>query len=250
MNGDIPPNAPEQPGQWQFKPGDSIQPQEPVGSQPPILPNPVPAASPNPPAALQTPEAPQALHETAEQPHFNPAPSPPAERYAHQPTATEAYPAATTGAGDAVTWSASEYIAHQKTAGWYAALAGAAVVVAALVYVFSHDKVSTSAIIVVAIVFGIYAARKPRVLQYRVDGSGLTIGHKFYSYNQFRSFAVMGETAISNIAFMPLKRFMPLITVYFDPKDEEKIVDLLADRLPMEKFQNDPVDRIMHRIRF
>jgi hypothetical protein len=50
--------------------------------------------------------------------------------------------------------------------------------------------------------------------------------------------------------FTPLQRFSPLTTIYYDPNDEERIVDLLANRLPMEERKRDAIDRLMWRIRF
>jgi hypothetical protein len=49
---------------------------------------------------------------------------------------------------------------------------------------------------------------------------------------------------------MPLKRFMPILTIYFEQKDESKIVAVLGQFLPVESHQLDAVDRLMHKLRF
>lgn len=149
-----------------------------------------------------------------------------------------------------VAWSASEFIAHQKSFGWYALLVVVAAAVAALVYLLTKDKISTGAVIFVAMILGITAARKPRTLRYELTDVGIGIGSKFYDYGQFRSFAIVDEGAFSSLVFMPLRRFMPLITVYYEPQDEDKIVGMLAERLPMEEHQLDLMERLMRRIRF
>ena len=151
---------------------------------------------------------------------------------------------------DVVTWSASEFIAHQKSFVWYALLGLVAIAVGALIYILTSDKISTGAVIFVAVVMGIAAARKPRTLPYQLDHAGLSIGVKFYDYGQFRSFAVMDEGAFSSVVFMPLRRFMPIITVYFEPQDQDRIVAILADHLPMEAHQLDTIDQLMRKIRF
>jgi hypothetical protein len=151
---------------------------------------------------------------------------------------------------ETATWSASEFIHHQKSVGWYGMLTLATAVLAAGVYLLTKDKISTSVIIIVAIVLGISAARAPRTLEYKLDEAGLTIGEKFYAYGQFRSFALVQEGAFSSIVFMPLKRFMPLLTIYYAPADEAKVVAVLSDHLPMETHQLDMVDQLMRRIRF
>ncbi len=149
-----------------------------------------------------------------------------------------------------VTWEASEFVANRKTAGWYMLLGGAAALISALVYLLTHDRISSGMIIIVALALGIFAARKPRVLQYKLDESGLSIGTKFYPYPNFKSFAMVDEDALSAIWLIPLQRFMPIITMYYDPKDEQEIADLLSQFLPFEPKSHDLVERFMRKIRF
>jgi hypothetical protein len=149
-----------------------------------------------------------------------------------------------------ISWTASEYIAHQKSFGWYAVLSLVALGATGITYLVTEDKLSTATILLIAFVFGVYGARKPRVLNYQLDANGLTIARKFYAYGIFRSFAVLDEGAFSSIVFMPLKRFMPLLAVYYAPDDEDKIVQMLMDRLPMEERKHDAIDSLMHKIRF
>ncbi|HVX24559.1 MAG TPA: hypothetical protein VG992_04445 [Candidatus Saccharimonadales bacterium] len=151
---------------------------------------------------------------------------------------------------ETISWTASEFVAHQKSAGWYSLLFVAALVLAALAFLLTKDYITPVIVMFVAIIFGLAAARQPRELPYQLDGHGLTIGQRFYSYTSFRSFAVVAEGAFSSITFMPLKRFAPLTSIYFAPEDEEKIVKLLADRLPMTEHHLDAVDRMLRRIRF
>jgi hypothetical protein len=149
-----------------------------------------------------------------------------------------------------VSWTASEFIAHAKSFKWYAALFLGAVVFAALVYLVTRDYVSVGVVLGAALIFGIYAGHPPRELQYRLDGSGLTIGKKHFTYGEFRSFSVLPEGAFSSIVFMPLRRFAVPTTIYYAPDDEDKIVSLLGSYLPIEERGHDAVDRLMHRIHF
>src|ERR1019366_1450817 len=63
-----------------------------------------------------------------------------------------------------VTWTASEYIAHEKSVLWYLVLALTTAALSTGIYFINHDKISVGVVILVALIFGIYAARKPRVL--------------------------------------------------------------------------------------
>lgn len=163
---------------------------------------------------------------------------------------TSNVPNAASAPHNSVSWTASEFIAHQKSAGWYGLLMLAALATAGVVYLFTRDFVSTAVVIIVATVFAIIAGRKPRELEYRVDNHGIKIGEKHYPYSTFRSFSVVEEDSLEAIWLMPLKRFMPIITIYFEPADGEKIINTLSEYLPVEHRQPDPVDRLMSRIRF
>jgi len=149
-----------------------------------------------------------------------------------------------------VSWTASEYVAHQKSFGWYVVLAFGAAAGGAAVYLLTQDWVPTVVVLVFAVGFGVIGARQPRVLHYGLDERGVRIENKFYPYTMFRSFNLVDEGALGSIILMPLKRFMMSITLYFDPNDEEKILNVLSRVLPVENRGHDPVDRFMRKVRF
>jgi len=154
------------------------------------------------------------------------------------------------GDKDSISWTASEFVAHEKSAGWYGTLMLAAAIIAALIYLATKDIITATVVIIAALAFAVIAGRKPRQLQYQLDNTGVTVGHKQLAYHTFKSFSVVPEGAFSSIVFRPLKRFSSLTTIYYAPQDEEKIVNLLSDHLPMEERKPDAVDSMMRRIRF
>ncbi len=149
-----------------------------------------------------------------------------------------------------ISWTASEFIAHDKSFGWYAALAAGALALAALVYFISRDLISVSVVIIAALMLGVYGGHKPRQLEYRIDTDGLSIGKKHFGYDDFRSFSVLPEGAFSSIVFMPMKRFAVPTTIYYAPEDEDRIASMLSSYLPFEERDHDAIDRLMHRIRY
>ncbi len=149
-----------------------------------------------------------------------------------------------------VNWTASEYIAHHKSPGWYVAFGLVALIGAFLLWLFTKDLISPGVVLFGAIILGVYGGRQPRQQQFQLDQSGLTIGTKYYPYDDFRSFSVIAEGAFSSIMFMPLKRFAAPVSIYYAPQDEAAIIALLGDRLPSEEHSHDPIDRLMDRIRF
>ncbi|HSX08468.1 MAG TPA: hypothetical protein VLG11_06270 [Candidatus Saccharimonadales bacterium] len=150
-----------------------------------------------------------------------------------------------------VHWTASEFIHHQKSFAWYLVLAVSALAAGAIVYLLTRgDKITAAVIPVAALFFGISAARKPRTLDYEVNGAGIIIGRHFYPYANMKSFSIVHQGAFSSVSFMPLKRFMPFLTMYYAPEDEEKIVGVLSSYLPVEMARRDMLDQFLERIRF
>lgn len=149
-----------------------------------------------------------------------------------------------------VSWTASEYVANPKNTNWYAMLAASTVALAVIVYLITSDKVSTVVIVMLGIIVGVFAARQPNVLEYRLDTAGLQMGPRFYPYNGFKTFSVVEEGAFNHISLLPLKRFMPPLSIHYAPEDEEKIINTLADYLPYEAHKRDIVESISRRVRF
>jgi len=150
----------------------------------------------------------------------------------------------------ALTWTASEFVAHEKSASWYLGVVVAAAAVAALIWLLTKDLISAGVVIVAGLALCVAAGRQPRQLAYHLDDHGITIGEKHFGFEEFRSFSIVPEGAFSSIVFMPLRRFATTTTIYYAPDDENNIVQLLSDKLPLEEHQHDAVDRFMRRIRF
>lgn len=149
-----------------------------------------------------------------------------------------------------VTWEASEYIEHERNAGWYVLLAIITAGLATGIYFLTKDIFATVIIAVVGIIVGVFAGRKPRQMEYELSSSGLRIGEKSYPYGLFRTFSVIKDGAINSVNLTPIKRFMPPISAYFAPKDEERITKMLGNYLPYEERKLDNIDRLSRRLRF
>jgi hypothetical protein len=151
---------------------------------------------------------------------------------------------------EVITWTASEFIAHHKDIRWYMAVLGITAVLAVIARLLTHDNITTTMLVIIGIVFCITAARKPRVLTYMLDDDGVHIGERFIPYTEFRSFSIISEGPFSSIELLPLKRFMPMTSIYCSPETEDDAIDMLADFLPYEERGHNLVDAFARRIRF
>jgi hypothetical protein len=149
-----------------------------------------------------------------------------------------------------VTWTAAEFIDHEKGQQWYITLGIGTVVAIGVIYLLTHDLITSAVIAIVAVMFGLFAARKPRKLEYTIDSEGVHIGGRFYPYGNFKSFSLVQEGPAHSVWLLPLKRFTPIIPLCFDLKDETAVVDALSRTLPLENRDLDSIDKLMHRVRF
>ena len=169
-------------------------------------------------------------------------------------TAEEINPVSTAippaGSDGSITWTASEFVQHQKGPLWYVTLLIISAISAFIIWLVTKDVTTAGSILVAMLMFAIWAAKKPRELEYRVDNQGVHIGGKTLPFELFRSFAIDKKGAFSSLVFFPLKRFSLLTVVYYDPADEAKIVAILSSYLPMQEKGRDLIDDLMWKIRF
>lgn len=151
---------------------------------------------------------------------------------------------------DAITWTASEYIHHEKSKSWFLNLAGLTILAAAVVYLIFRDFIATGTVLFGGLVFGVFASREPKDMQFSVGYSEIFIGDKVYSYQDFRSYAISQEGGMPTIVLYPMKRFDTLKTIYCAPDMIDNISEIIAEQLPVDEHQPDAIDRLMHKVRF
>lgn len=148
-----------------------------------------------------------------------------------------------------VEWHASEYIHHEKGMLWFAVL-GLITILGAGLAAFLRQWIFAVLIVVMGVALGVFAKRPPREIHYQISREGVTIDERGFPFTQFKSFGVLNEGAFYSVQLRPAKRFMPGVSIYFAEPDGEKIFDALANHLPMEELNQDPVDRFMRWLRF
>lgn len=162
--------------------------------------------------------------------------------------AAETQPAA--AKGDFVEWSASEFVAHDKGFGWYAVLVLGTILVSAGLYLLTRDKFSVIVVLIMAAILGVASARKPRIINYRLDNAGLTAGKKFYPYGEYKSFSMPEDGPFAAIVLVPMKRLSFPTGAYLAPDSQQKAVDILANHLPLERDELTLFDQVVNQLRF
>ena len=156
-------------------------------------------------------------------------------------------------AGDnnkSVTWTGSEFIANHKDSRWFASFFGILIVGVGAIFLVTRDYISAISVAVAGILFASLANRQPRQLTYQIDNKGINIGQKFYSFEQFKYFSLAQDGAIGYINLMPLKRFMPDVSIYFPPEEADNVIDILSDHLPHHDSAERQIDKLAKKFRF
>jgi hypothetical protein len=242
-----------QPGQVILPNPPNSAPQPPVGAPEPERPQEGGTTVPTPPegdtAARMVMAPPQPESLPTEPSYYKPAAAAQQAEWQYSQESNPSLAPDTPNVQD-VAWTATEFILHPKGAEWYSGFAGATFVLTVIVYLLTTDTFSAGVVIFMAVLFGVYAARKPRMQQYGLDLRGLHVGRKTYSFHEFKSFSVSEESSIASIILMPLKRFMPPLTIYVSTEAEETVVSVLGQYLPFEPHKADAIDNLLRRIRF
>ncbi|MBI2007971.1 hypothetical protein HYS85_01920 [Candidatus Saccharibacteria bacterium] len=168
---------------------------------------------------------------------------------ADAPTPQAAGGAAKPPTKDSFTWTASEFIEHNRGGSWYLLLALGTAALAAGTYFLTKEYFAVGTIVAVGIIVAIYARQKPKQVTYELSSSGLRIGEKLYSYSLFKSFSLINDGGLNSIQLTPLKKLMPPISAYYKAADEEKISDILGQHLPIEEAKPSGIDRLSRRLR-
>jgi hypothetical protein len=151
--------------------------------------------------------------------------------------------------GRVLSWSAPEYVDHQHSAGWYMLLLLGTAVLATAVYFLYKDYFAVGSIVAVGLIVAVFAARKPRGINYQLSDMGLEVGQRKYSYSLFKAFTIIREGGLSSVEMIPLKRFMPSVSAYFEPKEEQQVIDIIGEHLPYTEHKPGAVDKLSHRLR-
>jgi hypothetical protein len=149
-----------------------------------------------------------------------------------------------------ISWTAKEFIEHDRNAGWYTMLILGSVVLAALIYLITKDFFAVGATVVAGIIGAIYAGHKPNDLNYELSDRSIKVGERTYNYSIFKAFSIAHEGAHTSIVLEPIKRFMPPMTLYFPPEKEDQLTEVIGNHLPLQEYQPTTVERLSHRLRF
>jgi hypothetical protein len=152
---------------------------------------------------------------------------------------------------DLISWVAPEFEQHHKTILWYATLVLGALLISAVIFLFTRDWMSPFFVFGLVLIAWYYARRKPDDKNFSLDVNGLEMGHNYFPLSTFKSFAVDSTTSmVPTIVLYPLRRFMPPLTLACPADKLQSILEMLGRSLPVEAHNPTRFDLLMSRIKF
>ncbi|MCA9347154.1 hypothetical protein KC930_01065 [Candidatus Saccharibacteria bacterium] len=151
---------------------------------------------------------------------------------------------------DEVSWTASEFVHHQKSTLWYVGIIFAVAATCGLSYFLTGDWITVASIAVLGILLAMGGWKKPRTLNYSVSDQGIFIGDKAFGFDDFQAFSVHAEGAFQNFELVPQKRWSPASNLYLSQEDSEKVFEIISRYLPFEERKKDPIDSFLNKIHF
>ena len=141
-------------------------------------------------------------------------------------------------------WQAEEFETHRRGWAWY--LVTILVLALLITYtVYTRQWLLTGVVVAVGIILYLSNRMKPRLMDYRVDSGGLSIGAKTFAFDQLKSFWLHIRDGQTYLNVISTQRLMPVITIKVTGVDINKIREALSKHIPESANQGeDWVDKI------
>jgi hypothetical protein len=152
-------------------------------------------------------------------------------------------------ASDGISWTTGSEVVRGRSSNWTIRMTGLSVLVGAVIFLITRDWISSAAVLFAGFVFGLMGSRPPVGIEYIIDPEGISIGRKVYYYKDFRAFSVVQDSHGVVAELIPLKRFMPAVSMHLDRTRQQEILAVLSGYLPMQPHKQDMVDYIVGRIK-
>jgi hypothetical protein len=149
-----------------------------------------------------------------------------------------------------IKWSSSSDINIGRHKGWYLGLVFVFAIVSIVFYLISKDLVAAVVILLSGILIYYYGIKRPREINYSIDENSIDINNRKYNLSSYKYFYVNEREHGGSASLVPLKRFSPSLDLFYDIADEDKILEILSNSLPLKQKETDLFDSMMRFIGF
>ena len=149
-----------------------------------------------------------------------------------------------------ISWEDYEYAYYERGPGWYWSvylIAGAFFIGAILL----RNFLFAIFIVLATLTSVLYAKRRPDVVEFSVNRSGIRENKKYYPYGMLHSYWIDDTSReFPKLLLLSKKAFVPLIVIPLANTDSEAVRNIVSNYLP-EKIQQEPISsKIMEYLGF
>jgi hypothetical protein len=101
-----------------------------------------------------------------------------------------------------------------------------------------------------AIALGVWANRKPHILEYGVSNYGIYVNNKKYLFDDFRGFYDYMDYNQKTLDLIPSKKIGTLVSMPLATPDADAVIDTLSKRIPKIEHEDNPFDELVRKLRF
>lgn len=134
-------------------------------------------------------------------------------------------------------WETHEFLYQEKTSDWYWAVGIIAISAAVITIIFGNILFALF-ILIAAFSLALFAAKRPEVIRFEINNTGVLINKTLYPYTTLHSFWVEDNNHYeiqSKVIFKSKRLAMPLLVLPLEEIHPEEIRDFLFDHLPEEE---------------
>lgn len=145
-------------------------------------------------------------------------------------------------------WSAPEYIQHQKTARWYA-IASAIALVFTIGAVLTANWTMAVAIVVFAAVYEFTQRfHPPKIIDIHISELGIHVGHMFYPFSSMQAFWIMIKPGLKTLNIRVHRQFYSDVVIQLMDQDAAKIRSYLMGQIPEWEGKDERLQDLILRL--
>lgn len=125
-----------------------------------------------------------------------------------------------------ISWNAPTHIHVEKRADWYWSVGIITLAIAAVLFIFGQI-IPGIFVVVAATSLVLVAHRHPRIVRCEINDRGLVVDSVLYPFLSLESFWIPHDSVPPRILIKSRKTLMPLIVIFIDEVDPEKVREVL-----------------------
>lgn len=125
-----------------------------------------------------------------------------------------------------ISWNAPSHLYVEKKSDWYWAVGIITLALAAVAFIFGNI-ITGIFVVVAAVALVLHASHPPQIITYSINDRGIMANDTLYPFLALDSFWVPHDEFPPKLLIKSRKFFMPLIVIYIDEVDPEKVREIM-----------------------